>query len=161
MKTLAVSACFLILSTSIHAANWGQWRGPNFNGSTSETGLPQDWSTTKNVVWSADLPGASAATPIVWDDHVFISSTDSEKDTLCAMCFDRKTGKLLWRHDVAQRNSQRLAQQFRFLIPRDRWRDRRLLLWQWGLACLRFRRPEAMVAKHPGRLWRVCLPLDV
>ena len=88
--------------TSAQAGNWPQWRGPHFNGSSDERNLPSRWSTTENIAWKADLPGVAAATPIVWEDRVFLSGTDSTKDTLQAMCFDRANGKLLWQHDVAQ-----------------------------------------------------------
>jgi outer membrane protein assembly factor BamB len=102
MKWISALCCVLACAAMAGAANWGQWRGPFFNGSTTEANLPDDWSPTRNVAWSAELPGASAATPIVWDDHVFVSSTDPARDTLCALGFDRRTGKQLWRRDVAQ-----------------------------------------------------------
>ena len=85
----------------VQAENWPQFRGPYFNGSTTESDLPESWSTTENVAWTADLPGPSAASPIVWEDRVFISSTDPENEDLLALCFDRKTGKQLWRNKVA------------------------------------------------------------
>lgn len=94
----------LLLSCSplfAHAENWPQFRGPFFNGSTTESNLPTTWSTTENVVWSVDLPGPSAASPIVWQDRVFISSSDPTNEDLLALCFDRKTGKQLWKHKVA------------------------------------------------------------
>ena len=102
MKHLAFVCCLFLVHASLHAGNWGQFRGPHFNGSTDETHLPASWSQTENVVWVADLPGASAATPIVWDDHIFVSSSDGAKDMLCAICLDRKTGEMLWRRDVAK-----------------------------------------------------------
>jgi len=91
-----------VAASAAQAGNWPQWRGPFFNGSTDEKELPAEWSTTKSVVWSADLPGAAASTPIVWEDQVLLSGIDSAKNTLQAMCFDRTNGKLLWRHDVAE-----------------------------------------------------------
>jgi len=88
--------------SAAHAADWPQWRGPNFNGSTDEKNLPVKWSRTENVAWSAELPGPSAATPIISGDRVFISSVDSAADSLVAMCFDRTSGRLLWSHEVAK-----------------------------------------------------------
>ena len=81
MKTLTLKLgpyLILLLTTclSASAANWGQWRGPNFNGSTDGGSYPTDWSKTENIAWSVDMPGPSAASPIVWQDHVFISSAN-------------------------------------------------------------------------------------
>lgn len=92
----------LTATAGTQAANWPQWRGPSFNGSTDETNLPSNWSRTENVAWSAALAGAAAATPVVWEDRVFLSGVDVARDTLQAMCFDRRRGKLLWNHEVAQ-----------------------------------------------------------
>ena len=100
---LTLAACLLLLAASpIRAANWPHWRGPHFNGSADETDLPSTWSTTEGVLWSADLEGPAASTPIVWDKRVFLSGTDIARDVLQAICFDRAGGKLLWKHDVAR-----------------------------------------------------------
>lgn len=100
MKRCLILALTLAVSSSIQADNWAQWRGPNFNGSTSETGLPAAWSKSENVVWKTSLPGESAATPIVWENKVFLSSTDKEAENLLAMCIDRISGKVLWSHKI-------------------------------------------------------------
>lgn len=101
-RAVLLGTLILLGTLPAQAGNWPQWRGPAFNGSSDETSLPDNWSKTENIAWSAPLPGAAAATPIVWDDHVFLSGVDSTKDTLQAMCFDRCTGRLLWTRDVAQ-----------------------------------------------------------
>jgi outer membrane protein assembly factor BamB len=95
-----------LFTASGHAGNWPHWRGPDFNGSSPEKNLPENFSKTENVKWVADLPGPSAATPIVWGDRVFVSSTDLNKKSLHAMGFDRKTGKPLWNVEVAPGFSQ-------------------------------------------------------
>lgn len=77
------------------AENWPQWRGPCSNGSTSETGLPEscDPATAK---WSVAMPGASHATPIVWNDRVFVTSTDPATKGLLALCVNAQDGKVRW-----------------------------------------------------------------
>ncbi|MBN1126109.1 MAG: PQQ-binding-like beta-propeller repeat protein [Sedimentisphaerales bacterium] len=82
--------------------NWPHWRGPYFNGSTEETDLPLKWSQTDNIAWKTDLPGPSAATPVLWEDYIFISSVDSGKETLLAMCFDRHDGRQIWQEMVGK-----------------------------------------------------------
>lgn len=96
-----VPIAFLSLSSALHAGNWENWRGPNFNGSTTEKNLPTTFSRTENVVWTAAMPGPSGATPVVWGDYVFVSSTDDTAKTCVAIALDRKTGKELWRVKVA------------------------------------------------------------
>jgi len=89
------------LTTQILCAeNWPHWRGPFYNGSTTEKGLPGDFSKTNNVKWAAPLPGPSAATPIIWGDRIFVSSTDRQTKSLRALCIDCKGGKVLWNHDL-------------------------------------------------------------
>jgi outer membrane protein assembly factor BamB len=99
---ILLSLLTVVLATSFHvrAENWPQWRGLQFNGASSETGLPTEFSKTKNVLWSADMPGPSSATPVIWKDKVFVSTTDQETKTLWAMCLDRRTGKTLWKHQT-------------------------------------------------------------
>ncbi len=81
--------------------HWNQFRGPNFNGTSPTTGLPRTFSQQTNVRWSAEMPGPSAATPVVFGDRVFVSSSDVDGDKLVAMCLDRADGSVLWQRDVA------------------------------------------------------------
>ena len=103
IRWFAVCLCLSIGSIRLHADNWPQFRGPYFNGSSNETDLPTEWSTTENIAWAASMPGPSAATPAVWNDHVFVSSANLKDDTLEAICLNRKTGKRLWSHVVADK----------------------------------------------------------
>ncbi len=105
-KMLLTTMMLMIVSaaatSAVQATDWPHWRGPFFNGSSDEKNLPSQWSTSENIAWSADLPDGAAATPIVCRDRVFLAGVDAAKDTLQAMCFDRRSGKLLWQHDVAE-----------------------------------------------------------
>ncbi|NLH73966.1 MAG: PQQ-binding-like beta-propeller repeat protein [Verrucomicrobia bacterium] len=98
---LGIGLCLFGVSFESVAGDWPHWRGPFFNGSSDETNLPTSWSKSDNVAWTVDLPGPSAATPIVWGDKVFISTTDAGEQTLEAMALDRKSGKVLWQHKIA------------------------------------------------------------
>jgi outer membrane protein assembly factor BamB len=95
---LSLAALYTFAVPAVGAdLNWANWRGPNYNGSSEATGLPVKFSTTENVRWSADLPGPSAGTPIVWGDYVFVSSAQMQPEDLFAICLDRKTGRQLWK----------------------------------------------------------------
>ena len=85
------------------AENWAQWRGPNFNGSTTASGLPTSWSQTENVTWVAPLPGPSGATPAIWGDSVFVSTPDTENN-LRLLCLDRASGQVRWQKQLGTGN---------------------------------------------------------
>ncbi len=82
---------------SAQAENWPNWRGPNFDGSSSTTGLPSTFSKTENVRWMIDLPGDAASTPAIWDERVFVTTTNLETRALEAIALNRATGEELWR----------------------------------------------------------------
>ncbi len=95
-----LSAAWLTI-ISAQAADWPNWRGPSYDGSSPAKNLPANFSKTENVLWAADLPGPSAATPIVWGDKVFVSAWDLRAKDLLALCLDRKTGKELWKQQIS------------------------------------------------------------
>ena len=98
---LAVSFVMLVGSAAAAVAeDWPQWRGPFFNGSTTETGLPTDWSTTRNVAWVADLGGTGGSTPVVCGDEVFATSQHPGTKKLWALCLSRADGRLKWKHPM-------------------------------------------------------------
>ncbi len=101
MEKLLFACALALLPLSTRAENWPQWRGPFFNGASSEKDLPVEFSRTSNVKWVAPLPGTSAATPIIWEDHVFVSSLEERTKTLHALALDRASGKFLWDQEVA------------------------------------------------------------
>jgi outer membrane protein assembly factor BamB len=104
LPELFLLTCLLQVLTA-GAENWPQWRGPLLNGSTPETNLPSTWSKTAGVAWSVPLPGKSGATPVVWNDRVFVPSPDEEK-RLHLFCVDRRTGAVRWEHVVATGNRE-------------------------------------------------------
>jgi outer membrane protein assembly factor BamB len=94
-----ILAAALAFSLSVQAADWPQWRGPAFNGSSPESGLPESW-TAADVKWSTPLPGISGATPGVSGDSVFVSSPDANQNLLL-LCIDRKDGRIRWQKQIA------------------------------------------------------------
>jgi outer membrane protein assembly factor BamB len=84
-----------------HAADWPQWRGPNAGGVADSRGLPTHWTPTQNIRWSVKLPGWGTSSPVVYGNRLFVTSQVEQggKKSLLTLCFDRDTGKELWRHD--------------------------------------------------------------
>lgn len=55
-------------------ANWPHWRGPLDTGVAPKATPPAKWSETENVQWKVKIPGRGTATPIIWDNQVFIQT---------------------------------------------------------------------------------------
>src|SRR4051794_5605173 len=62
-------------ATFCHAGeNWPQFRGPTGLGYSDETNLPIEWGgkERKNVLWSTPLIGSGHASPVIWQEKVFV-----------------------------------------------------------------------------------------
>lgn len=101
-RSISASLIFFTLTSLAPAENWGQWRGPSFNGTSPEKGLLSE-ITAESIKWKAGLPGASGATPAVWDDTVFVSSPDPSNN-LNLICLNRADGKVKWQKVVGTGN---------------------------------------------------------
>lgn len=108
---IILSASVGVLSSAFAqepSTDWPCWRGPRADGVADRRSLPLRWSPTENIRWSVQLPGWGTSSPVVYGDRVFITSHQKEPKSLLTLCFDRSTGRELWRHDfgfgVDQRN---------------------------------------------------------
>lgn len=101
LKHLVVSLAWILVSCmAAGATDWPQWRGPFFNGSSDEQGVPASLSATEGIAWVNPLPGPSGATAVVSLGRVFVTSAVKGTPEFAALCFDAATGKLLWRKTV-------------------------------------------------------------
>src|SRR5436305_8688109 len=99
LLTLAVGQTFLCAGDR-PAANWPCFRGPHGNGVADEKTLPLKWGPKDNLAWKVALPGPGASSPVVWGERVFVTAfTGTKASDLVrhVLCFDRKTGKELWK----------------------------------------------------------------
>jgi len=87
----------LVIGLEVHGENWPQWRGPRLNGISNETGIPTEWSDTKNVAWKVELPGKAGATPVVWDDRIYLTTANGNDLELWCLSTD---GKKIWQQTL-------------------------------------------------------------
>jgi outer membrane protein assembly factor BamB len=102
-RFLIAALLFLASFSSLQADNWPQWRGPANDGICKETGLPTEWSDTKNVAWKLSMPGMAGSTPIVWDKRIFLTSEDGNDVVLLCASTD---GKQLWKRKLGSGRSR-------------------------------------------------------
>jgi outer membrane protein assembly factor BamB len=127
-RFLPLFVTLLLAPVAGAADNWPSWRGPTANGTAAATADPPvKWDATTNIKWKAPLTGRGSATPVVWEDQVFVltaTKTDREAkpDELPpqdpsrkvnttapkhfykfeVISFDRATGQERWRKTAAE-----------------------------------------------------------
>ena len=164
MKQTLLASLLVALSTTVFAdAPWPQWRGPDGQGHLSGEGYPATWSETENIAWKAELPGSGHSSPVIDEQHVWLTTatadpiteearkkkleanTGSQPLTLVgrlsmrALCIDRKSGKLLHNIEVLSHDDPQWTHQINtFASPTPVLSDGRLYcsFGSHGNACL-------------------------
>ncbi len=119
----------LLVAVGLEAETyWPTWRGPTGNGVAPAANPPLEWSEEKNVRWKVAIPGLGLASPIVWEDRVYVMTarpTDAEafeaerkaaierrerrerggmqpvEHTFSVMALSRADGSVIWETDAA------------------------------------------------------------
>ena len=88
---------------SNRAANdWPQWRGPNRDGRSAETGLVKDWPAGgPPLAWSATGAGEGYSSFSVAEGRLY--TLGARGDTEYVIAFDAASGKRLWEAENGRR----------------------------------------------------------
>ncbi len=91
----------VVLSGSLlRAADWPQWRGPERNGVSQETGLLKDWPADgPKLVWQAIDIGSGYSTPAVVGDRIYLISNKGMEDEY-VQALSATDGKEVWRSRI-------------------------------------------------------------
>ena len=90
------SAVRMIADEGEAAKYWARWRGPSGQGLVAGSNYPDTWSSTQNVLWKTPVPGAGNSSPIVWGDHIFVTTAYNRGRRLSVLAFRRSDGAKLW-----------------------------------------------------------------
>ena len=121
---VCVAVVSAVTAISAKGGNWPQFRGPEGQGVSRETGAPLEWSATKNILWKTPIEGRGQSQPIIWGKYVFLTtavagelvpgtktpvypeygaggrhpdSIDADrKHAFKVIALDRDSGKILW-----------------------------------------------------------------
>jgi len=95
MKKIVIPAFIFVHSLGLLADDWPQWRGPNRDGVSRETGLLQAWpSDGPKRLWLSRDIGIGYSAPVVANGMLFILGTKDDKEQLFAK--EVKSGRTLW-----------------------------------------------------------------
>jgi outer membrane protein assembly factor BamB len=100
IQFLSCLTLMLTMNDPISAENWGRFRGPNGQSVSGERNLPVKWSADDNIVWKTSIPGNGWSSPIVYDDHVFLTTTTEDGVSCRVIGVNRKDGSIAWNTEV-------------------------------------------------------------
>src|SRR5689334_4006375 len=81
---------------ALRADDWPQWRGPNRDGISKETGWKIDWPNDgPKKLWEGNV-GVGYSSCSVSQGRLFTMGNVADTDSV--ICFDAESGKLNWKH---------------------------------------------------------------
>lgn len=103
--------------------NWPQWRGPFGTGEAAvDADPPVSWGENSHLKWKTPIPGLGHSTPVIWNDHIFLTtaipfgdklppkysgasgahdnSAVTQEHEFAVIAIHRKDGKPLWQTTV-------------------------------------------------------------
>ena len=95
---IVLIACALRIhgASGVNNNDWPQFRGPTGQGHSTETGLPIEWSESRNIVWKTPVPGRGWSSPVVADGRIWLTTATKDKGTsLRALAYDVENGREL------------------------------------------------------------------
>ena len=99
-KHTIVLGMFVVCVGFVFAADWPHWRGPNYDGISTETDWDLKGLETPDIAWTAEL-GTGFSTLSVANGKAYCAG-NVNKETDIIYCFDALTGTELWRHEYPE-----------------------------------------------------------
>ena len=100
-RVLLLFVCCAFVPGAAADLDWPQWRGPNRDGVSTETGLLKQWPPKgPSAVWSISNLGRGYGAPAILGDRIFVQGTRGGKSGV--FCLNRATGAMLWFRALGQ-----------------------------------------------------------
>jgi outer membrane protein assembly factor BamB len=94
--SVALLAISLSITVVSHAGDWPQWRGPNRNGISQETGLLKEWPKDgPKLLWQQKNIGSGYSTPAVVGDRIYLLSNEGLENEF-VQALSTKDGSRVW-----------------------------------------------------------------
>jgi outer membrane protein assembly factor BamB len=98
LRTLAVAVCAAVFFSASRASadDWPQWRGPNRDGLSKETGLLKKWPEAgPKLLWQVSDAGGGYSAPAVAGERLYLISSQGEADE-SVQARNVSDGKVVW-----------------------------------------------------------------
>lgn len=89
------------------AENWPGFRGPTGQGVSTEKHLPLTWSLSENLAWRVEVAGIGWSSPVVWENHVLLTSATPDGIACRLICLDAERGTTVWDKELFRQEPPR------------------------------------------------------
>jgi outer membrane protein assembly factor BamB len=125
LEELVPAPEMIAFETGEPTVHWPGFRGANRAGVGDGADMPVDFdlATGKDVAWRTDLPGLGNSSPIVWGDHVYVTTAIADGGSVAlrtgltgsgdeveeakdhrwvVLAFEKETGEKIWETEVGK-----------------------------------------------------------
>ncbi len=96
VKFSLIACCATLATSFLLAADWPQWRGPQRDGISQETGLLKEWPKDgPKLLWSIKDAGSGYSTPAVVGDRIYLLGNKGTDDEFVS-ALSAKDGSNVW-----------------------------------------------------------------
>ena len=96
----------ILVAGTLTAADWPNWRGPDLDGISRETGWTSEWSAAgPAVLWKANV-GIGFSSFAVAAGRVYTMGNENDRDSV--ICLDAADGREVWRHSYDEPKAPQL-----------------------------------------------------
>ena len=86
---------FSYLVIDSFGARWPRFRGPDGAGQSEDSSIPPVWREG-DYLWRVTLPGVGQSSPVVWEDLVFVTSSEQSTGTRIVRAIRGSSGEVFW-----------------------------------------------------------------
>src|SRR5208283_3611370 len=98
MRNLGAKRAALPKVALEHPSDWPQWRGPNRDNTSPETGLALDWAEMPPAeLWRINV-GPGYASFVVAGERAYITGCNLFRGEDTIWCLDAENGRVIWRY---------------------------------------------------------------
>ena len=97
--SMALFVATAVISAVSQAGDWTRFQASPTGVDVAR--LPEKWSPTEGMAWTAALPGYGQSSPVTWGDRVYVTAISGPNKEVChILALDRKSGTVAWQREV-------------------------------------------------------------
>lgn len=104
MRLLPTVVAVTLLSVAVSSgSDWPQWRGPNRDGVSKETGLLKEWPKAgPKLAWKVKIDGVGYSSPAIVGERIYVSAAedDAKGQKEFVACLDARDGSRIWKTEL-------------------------------------------------------------